>query len=87
MTGDSADERILFINLGIFRYGTDDKIQAAAIFLSIVLLIIIAFVIFGAQGQGSVWNDKVFAWLTGAFLFVSGVALGKGGSNGFKSED
>jgi hypothetical protein len=25
------------------------------------------------------WNSKAFSWLTGTFLFVTGIALGKGG--------
>ncbi len=81
LTGTEATGRVLFINIGFFRYGTDDKIHAAAIVLSMVLLIMIVGVLLRASGQESAWNDKVFNWLGGAFLFVAGIALGKGGSD------
>ena len=87
MTGEDADHRVLFINLGFFRYGTDDKIHAAAIVLSFVLLLIIVCVFVGAQGQENAWNDKVFNWVGGAFLFVAGIALGKSESQSKKSDD
>lgn len=80
-TGSSADNRVLHINFGFFKYGTHDKVHAAAMILSILLLIVTVFVIYaGFSGQKPDWVDKVFAWSTGAFLFVAGVALGKGAS-------
>lgn len=42
-TGFSADERVLYINLGFFKYGTDDKKHAAAIVFAFILLTIIVF--------------------------------------------
>lgn len=76
-TGNSADKRVLHINLGFIKYGTNDKSHAAAIVLSIVLLLTIIGVIFiGVASPDLAWKEKIFNWLGGAFLFVSGVALG-----------
>ena len=79
-----AENRILHINLILLKYGTDDKVHAAAIFLSFVLLVVIIILIFleffCGTPENLLWADKTFSWLTGTFLFVSGVALGKGSS-------
>ena len=83
-TGPSADERVLHINVGFFKYGTNDKAHAAAMVLSLLLFASIAvLLIFGMQHE---WADKVFTWLGSAFLFVTGVAIGKGSGNGGKEE-
>jgi hypothetical protein len=36
-TSPEAEKRVLFINLGFLRYGTDDKAHAASIILSALL--------------------------------------------------
>ncbi len=78
---DDAYNRVLYINVGIFRYGTNDKAHAAALILSMVLLLtMIALVFFGTGHHDAAWDDKAFSWLGGAFLFIAGVALGKSGS-------
>lgn len=75
-TGPSADNRVLHINVGFFKYGTNDKAHAAAMVLSLLLFASIgALLIFGMSYP---WADKVFTWLGSAFLFVTGVAIGKG---------
>jgi hypothetical protein len=80
-TGADAPERVLLINLGFLRYGTIDRLQGAAIFLALFLLLLIAVVIIVGLFKGdSPWFDRVFAWLGGAFLFVAGVAIGRGAS-------
>ena len=38
LTGPVAENRILFINAWVIRYGTDDKAHAASITLSLLLL-------------------------------------------------
>jgi hypothetical protein len=81
-TGSSADNRVLHINLGFFKYGTHDKVHAAAVILSVALLsITIAVIYAGFSGQNAAWIDRVFSWSTSAFLFVAGIALGKGASS------
>ena len=87
-TGDNAPERIFFINLFFFRYGTKDKAHGAAVLLSLLLLIVILVVIgVGLRFEQSAWLDRVFTWLGSAFLFVSGVAVGRSGSEEKKDSD
>jgi hypothetical protein len=75
-TGPEADNRVLHINLGILKYGTNDKAHAAAVVFSLLLFFaIIGVLIFG---DGGAWTKEAFRWLGGAFLFVAGVAIGKG---------
>lgn len=79
-TGTAADNRVLHINLGIFKYGTSDRTHAAALVLSLLLFgSIVGVLIFGNGGE---WAKEAFRWLGSSFLFVSGVALGKGGNEG-----
>jgi hypothetical protein len=78
-TGANAGGRVLQINLGFLRYGTNDATHAAAIVLSLILLAcIIGVLIFNMNTPG---GEKAFQWLGSAFLFVAGVAVGKGGSS------
>lgn len=82
-TGKDAHSRVLLINLWLFKYGTNDKTHAAAVVLSLILLTtIIVVIIIGMNATNGPWLDKVFSWLGGAFLFIAGVALGKGGTEG-----
>ena len=78
-TGDTAASRVLYLNWGWFRYGTDDAGHAAALILSTFLLFIIGVIIIIGifMDQNAIWMDRVFTWLGGAFLFVAGVAIGK----------
>jgi len=85
-TGGSANKRVLHINLGIFKYGTDDKSHAAALVFALILLIaLLGIVIAGFHVENAAWADKCFGWLGSAFLFVAGVALGKSSSK--RSDD
>jgi len=78
-TGANASKRVLYVNLGFVKYGTNDKVHAAALILSFVLLLAVFAVIGQGFYQGEHgWADKVFSWLGSAFLFVAGVAVGKG---------
>jgi hypothetical protein len=79
-TSESAENRLLFINAGFFRYGTDDKAHAAAIVLSGVLLVIgLLVVIIGSFSSNSAWLERALMLIWNAFMFVAGVALGRGG--------
>jgi hypothetical protein len=79
-SGDSAGNRLLFINAGFFRYGTDDKTHAAAIVLSGVLLVIgLLVVIIGSFSSNSAWLERALMLIWNAFMFVAGVALGRSG--------
>jgi hypothetical protein len=82
MTGPEAHDRILFINLGFFKYGTDDKTHAGSIFLSIALLLFaILIMLIGLWSKNTEWLDKILASLWSAFLFVAGVSIGRGQSD------
>lgn len=78
-TGSEADNRVLHINLGIFKYGTNDKTHAAAMVISLLLFLTIVGVLI--LGDGGDWSKEAFRWLGSTFLFVTGVALGKGGGS------
>ena len=79
-TGPQAEDRVLHINFGFFKYGTNDKTHAAALVLSLLLFCTIVGVLI--WGDGGEWAKEAFHWLGSAFLFVTGVALGKGGKEG-----
>jgi hypothetical protein len=91
-TGPNADGRVLYINLWLFKYGTDDKTHAAAVVFSFVLLIMIASIIIGGMvivtqenPARLAWVEKVFSWSGSAFLFIAGIALGSRGVGSSKS--
>ena len=77
-SGPVAD-RVLVINLGFFKYGTNDRFQGAALLLAtlllfLVLLLIIASVVVDIPDARF---GEVFQWLGGTFLLVTGVAIGR----------
>ena len=82
-TAPDAARRVFFLNLGILKYGTDDKVHGAAIFFSLALLAIILIVILvGFASENSAWLDRVFTWLGSAFMFSAGVAIGRSHGHG-----
>ena len=72
MTGGTAPKRVLFINLGFFKYGTEDKTHAGSMFLSLVLLIVMATI--GILGLFTANSDSYKTALSafGAGLFLCG---------------
>ncbi|MDX6750451.1 hypothetical protein SH611_11590 [Geminicoccaceae bacterium 1502E] len=79
-TGAEASQRVLYVNLGILRYGTNDKTHAAAVVTSMSLLIMLAVVaVTGFYASDTGWRDEIFGWLTTVYLIVTGVAVGRGG--------
>lgn len=82
-TGREAPERVFHFNLYFLKFGTSDRIQGAAVLLSILLLIVICGVIIGGISRpDNPWVEKAFGWLSSAFLFVVGVAVGRSGQDG-----
>ena len=80
-TGSDAENRILFVNCGFFRYGTDDKTHAAAILLSIVLLLVaILIILIGLFSSNLGWLERALSWVGTTFVFTAGVAIGRGGT-------
>ena len=89
-TGDGhADHRVLFIKIKDFlKYGTNDKVHAAAIIFSLLLFTVIVLVIFiGFFCEHSEWADKVFTWLGSAFLFSLGIAFGSRDKKNIRNEE
>lgn len=85
-TSDGAENRVLLINLGFFRYGTDDKAHAGAMVLSIVLLGMIFLTgLAGLLTGAAEWTQQLIQWLGSAFTLVAGVAIGQGIANKDKS--
>lgn len=81
-TASTASERVLYINLWFFKYGTHDRSHGAAVLFSLILLAIFVGVIFvGSSASNAAWFDKVFDWVAGAILFVIGVAIGQSGKD------
>ena len=83
-TGDYAQKRVLHVNTRWFKYGTDDKAHASAMVLSALLLLsalILAAIgaIVAFAGHEEKWLDTIVTWIGNAFLFTSGIAVGKGG--------
>lgn len=82
-TAETAASRILHIDFKWFRYGTNDQTHAAALILSVLLLLVSFMVICAGIVLGilwevqSTWLDRAFTWLSGAFLMIAGVAIGK----------
>lgn len=78
----SAGHRVLHINLGFFKYGTNDKAHAASIMLSLLLFVaIISVIVIGMFTSNMTWAEKAFNWLGSAFLFTTGIALGSKNDN------
>ncbi|MCY4305992.1 MAG: hypothetical protein OXC62_14625 [Aestuariivita sp.] len=78
----NVPDRAFYINTGILRYGTSDKVHGSSIVLSIFLLgIILLVIIIGLFSENTTWLESVFTWLGSAFLFVAGVAVGRSSEN------
>lgn len=78
-TGEEAPERVLRINLCFLKYGTNDKVQGAAIFICLFLLILFLLIIgCGAFFSSSRdWLEKPLPWIQNTFILVVGMALGR----------
>ena len=60
-----------------FSYGTDDKGHAAAIILSVLIVILLAGVFLGGFLVERSWIPDALKLLGTTFTFVAGVAIGK----------
>lgn len=85
-TGPSANDRVLYINLGFIKYGTTDKLQGAALFLSIILLFFVCVALILGFWMDSAWAKEAIAWLGTPLLLVIGVAVGRGAPDGSKEK-
>jgi len=86
LTAVSAAGRVFLLDLGIIKYGSDDKIHAAAfIFACILLFVTVAFYTAGFFAHDTAWAEEAVKWSGSTFLFVAGIVLGKA-SGGMKTE-
>lgn len=82
-----ATDRVFYLNLYFFKYGTNDKVHAASLLMSLILLFMIfSLLVIGLYSSEETWKDKLFSWLGSAFTFISGVAIGRG-VNASKTDD
>jgi len=78
MTAESAENRVFYINLGIMKYGTDDKVHAASfVFAAILLVVTVAFYAAGFHTANTQWAEEAVKWSGNTFLFIAGIVLGK----------
>ncbi|NDA47583.1 MAG: hypothetical protein EBY21_09990 [Alphaproteobacteria bacterium] len=87
-TQDLADERILFFNTQILKFGIPDMNKAIALVLCLIILTF-SFIVMSAGLflTNTVWLDRIFSWLGNAFLFLAGFAIGDGKQTPSKSKD
>lgn len=62
------------------KYGTDDKGHAAAIILSVLVVILLGAVFVGGLFVERAWIPDALKMLGTTFTFVAGVAIGKSSS-------
>lgn len=75
--GHAPNQVFHFQKFGI-SYGTDDKGHAAAILLSVSILVLIFVIVFvGAWIEDRNWLSEILKVLGNAFLIVTGIAVGK----------
>ena len=82
-TGDAADNRFLRISIWGMKYGTNDKVQGAALMIGLLLMISIVFVTIGGFWATTTdWAERVLQTLGPILTLVIGVAIGKSSSGG-----
>lgn len=77
MTAPHAENRIFFFNCKILRFGTDDKVYAAAIILSTTLLFVLCFICLLMAITDNQDLKHIAALLVSAFTGTSGYAFGR----------
>lgn len=77
-TSGNAGDRVLFVNLWFVKFGTTDKLQGAAIFLTVLFLVMAIVVIFVGLFGDKLWAKEALSWLTTPLMLVVGVAVGRG---------
>lgn len=75
-TSPVASNRSFFVNLYFMRFGTSDRLQGAAIFLSVIFLIMVAALMIVGFLNGA-WAKDALTWITSPLMLVVGVAVGR----------
>lgn len=70
--------KTLYINLKFVKFGVSDRLQGAAIFLSIILLVL-TFVVLVIGLFNLDWAKEVLGWLSSPLMLAIGVAVGRSG--------
>ena len=87
-TGPKAQGRVFYINLGLVRYGSTDKAHGAAVLLSLLLFLLLASVLLlTVYFPENALLERIFDWLSGAFLVIAGVAIGRNPPSAEKDEN
>jgi peptidoglycan/LPS O-acetylase OafA/YrhL len=87
LTGAEASGRVLHLNLGFFKYGTSDKSHAAAVSLSLLLVVVLlAISVCGMFSPNAGSFDKAIGLVGNAMMLVIGVAIGQKTSASKKEE-
>ncbi|WP_156405386.1 hypothetical protein [Sphingomonas sp. Root710] len=71
-----AGGRVLRLNLGIVKFGTDNTTQAIALLLSVLVLALIMIIVF--WGPGTPQSNDLLSALKNILLITIGVAVGNG---------
>jgi len=78
MTAPAASGRVLHINLRFFKYGTSDQSHAAAVTLSMTLIVVLVLIAcLGFYSPNSPTFDKIMTLVGNAMILVIGVAIGQ----------
>ena len=71
----SADGRVMHINLGFLKFGTDDKAQAVAFILTTLMLLLLGAI--SIWGQDTEQTKAFASLLEKAVLITIGVSVGQ----------
>ena len=83
-TSGSASKRVMHLNLGIFKYGTNDQTHAAAICLSLLELLCLMILLTVAPQTDQV--KEMISFLQHALLLTVGVAIGQSTTSAAKDK-
>lgn len=76
-TGPSAGGRFFVINLGFMKLGSDDKLQGAALFLSVLLFLLLCIVVGFGFFANAEWAKHALTVIVTPLMLVVGVAVGR----------
>jgi|LakMenE18May11ns_1017448.scaffolds.fasta_scaffold8905558_2 hypothetical protein len=80
-TGDYADGRVFHFSKWGIKYGVDDKGQAAALVISVLLIALLGICLLAGALVDRPWIADVFKLVIPALTFTAGVAIGKSGNS------
>jgi hypothetical protein len=81
--GGKADGRVMHVNLGFFKFGTDDRTQAVAFVLTILLLVMLGGLLIAPETEQA---KSLFGILQNSLLLTIGVSVGNNASKSAKGD-